>query len=131
MVEALLLTLGLYVADRVLGAAVGVFGIAGKDDVAAVPVLVLTVGAVSILCMPVALALSRMHERRADRYALDLTNNAAAFISAMKRLGIQNLAEERPTRLVEILFYSHPPIAARLDAARRWSRSAPAAGANR
>ena len=38
----------------------------------------------------------------------------------MKRLAAQNLAEERPSRLVEVLFYSHPPMAARIDAARAW-----------
>ena len=49
-----------------------------------------------------------------------MTRNAAAFSSAMRRLGAQNLAEEQPSRLVEILFHSHPSIAARLEAARAW-----------
>jgi Zn-dependent protease with chaperone function len=49
-----------------------------------------------------------------------MTRNVEAFTTAMRRLGAQNLAEERPSRLVELLFYSHPPIAARLDAARAW-----------
>ena len=119
-VEALLLTLGLYLADRVLETAAGRFGLTGKDDVAALPMLLLAVGAVSVLLLPLANAVSRAHERRADRYALDMTGNAPAFISAMKRLGAQNLAEERPSRLVELLFYSHPPMAARVDAARAW-----------
>jgi len=118
--EASLMTLGFYLADRVLTAAVGHFGIAAKDDVAGLPVLVLAGGAVSLALLPLANAVSRAHERRADRYALEMTKNAAAFSSAMKRLGAQNLAEERPSRLVEILFYSHPPIAARLEAARAW-----------
>jgi STE24 endopeptidase len=118
--ETSLMTLGFYLADRALIAASGHFGIAAKDDVAALPVLVLAGGAVSLTLLPLANAMSRAHERRADRYALELTKNAAAFSSAMKRLGAQNLAEERPSRLVEILFYSHPPIAARLDAARAW-----------
>ena len=118
--EASLMTLGFYLADRVLTAAVGHFGIAAKDDVAGLPVLVLAGGAVSLALLPLANAVSRAHERRADRYALEMTKNAAAFSSAMKRLGAQNLAEERPSRLVEILFYSHPPIAARLEAARVW-----------
>jgi hypothetical protein len=38
----------------------------------------------------------------------------------MKRLGAQNLAEEHPSRLVQILFYTHPPISARIDAAHVW-----------
>ena len=65
----------------------------------------------SLLLLPLVNAVSRAHERRADRYALDMTSNADAFISAMKRLGAQNLAEERPSRIVELLFHSHPPIA--------------------
>ena len=35
-----------------------------------------------------------------------------AFISAMKRLSQQNLAEDHPSPLVQWLFYSHPPIRA-------------------
>ena len=40
-----------------------------------------------------------------------------AFISAMRRLGAQNLAEEHPSKLVQWLFYSHPPIRERIAAA--------------
>ena len=118
--ESALLTLGFYLTDRVLEASVGRFGIVAKDDIAGLPLLLLTGGAVSLALLPLANAFSRAHERRADRYALDMTKNATAFASAMKRLAAQNLAEERPSRLVEILFHSHPPIAARLDAARDW-----------
>lgn len=118
--EVALLTLGLFVTDRALDMAIGHFGLAGKADVAGLPILVLAGGAVSLLLLPLVNAVSRAHERRADRYALDMTSNADAFISAMKRLGAQNLAEERPSRIVELLFHSHPPIAARLEAARNW-----------
>ena len=45
---------------------------------------------------PLVNALSRRNERRADRYALAMTGQPAAFISAMKRLAAQNLAEESP-----------------------------------
>jgi Zn-dependent protease with chaperone function len=68
--------------------------------------------------VPVAHAMSRAFERNADRLALDLTHNPAAFISAMRRLGAQNLAEENPSRIVQWLFYSHPPIRDRIAAAR-------------
>jgi Zn-dependent protease with chaperone function len=49
-----------------------------------------------------------------------MTKNAAAFVSAMRRLGAQHLAEEHPSRLVQLLFYSHPPVTARIEAARVW-----------
>ena len=124
-VETGLMTLGFFLADRAIDAAVGRFGIADKADPAAIPLLVLAGGAVSLALLPLANALSRAHERRADRYALEMTKNAAAFVSAMKRLGAQNLAEERPSRLVEWLFYTHPPVAARIEYAQRWSAPAP------
>ena len=67
---------------------------------------------------PLMNAVSRAHERRADAYALRLTSNPPAFISAMRRLGQQNLAEENPSRLVQAFFYTHPPIKERLRAAQ-------------
>lgn len=122
-VETALMTLGFFLADVVLSAGVGHFGITGKADVAALPLLALTGGAASIALSPLANALSRAHERRADRYALEMTRNVAAFVTAMKRLGARNLAEEHPSRFVEVLFYTHPPLAARIEAAQRWAQA--------
>ena len=119
--ETGLIVLGCYVADRALSAFATSFGLQGKGDIAALPLLVLAIGAVSLTLMPIANAFSRWHERRADRYALDMTGNPEAFISAMKRLAAQNLAEEQPARWVEVLFHSHPSTSARIGAARRWS----------
>jgi STE24 endopeptidase len=119
--ETVLIAAGFFVADRALAAFAGSFGLAGKGDVAALPILLLAAGAVSILFLPVANGVSRAHERRADRYALAMTRNAEAFITAMKRLAAQNLAEERPSRFVEWLLHSHPSTQSRIDAARRWA----------
>jgi STE24 endopeptidase len=112
------LALGDY-ALRNLGPSLGLTGI---DDVAGLPLLILSASVLSLLLLPLANAISRNHEYRADRYALDLTGNVPAFLSAMRKLGAQNLAEERPSRLVEVLFHTHPPIARRLDAAAVWAR---------
>lgn len=119
--ESVLIVAGLYLADGILSRFAGGFGLAGKADIAGLPLLVLTLGAVSMALLPVANAFSRAHERRADRYALRMTNNATAFVTAMKRLAAQNLAEEAPSRLVEVLFHSHPPIRARIAAAQDWA----------
>jgi len=119
--ETGLIVAGLFIADRVVEASAGPLGLAGKTDLAALPLIILTMGGVSLLLMPLANAFSRAHERRADRYALDLTSNAGGFVSAMKRLAAQNLAEERPSRLVELLFHSHPSTSARIAAAQAWS----------
>lgn len=115
--ETVLIAVGFYVTDAVLSAWSTSFGAAGKDDFALLPLLLLTMGAVSLVLMPLRNALSRSHERRADRFALRLTRNVDAFVTAMKRLSAQNLAEEQPSRLVEVLFHSHPSIRSRIDAA--------------
>ena len=120
--ETILIALGFYLADAVLARLAMSFGLTGKGDVAVLPLLLLAAGAVSLALMPVANAFSRAYERRADRYALEMTRNVPAFVSAMKRLGAQNLAEEHPSRLVQILFYTHPPISARIDAAQAWAK---------
>jgi len=116
--ESSLILAGFYLASRTLAALAPVFGLRGVDDVAGLPLLVLAAGAVSLAAVPIAHALSRAFERRADRFALDLTRNPQAFISAMRRLGAQNLAEEHPSKIVQWLFYSHPPMLERIAAAR-------------
>ncbi len=120
LVETVLITVGCFVANRVLDMLAESAGLTGKGDVAALPLLALALGGVSLALMPIANALSRAHERRADRYALKMTGNAPAFIAAMKRLAAQNLAEEEPSRLVQILFHTHPPIASRIAAAKQY-----------
>lgn len=75
-------------------------------------------GSVLVAATPLDHALSRANERRADAYALRLTRQSAAFVSAMRRLAAQNLAEQHPSTLTLWLFHSHPPIDERIQAAR-------------
>ena len=109
---------GFFAADRALRWAVPYFGLHGAADPAGLPVLLIAAGAVSLAVKPLMNAVSRSHERRADAYALRMTSNPPAFISAMRRLGQQNLAEEHPSRIVQALFYTHPPMKDRLRAAQ-------------
>jgi len=122
--ESVLVVGGFYAASLVLRLAAGHAGLRGADDVAGLPLLLLTAGAVSLVTVPIAHAMSRRFERSADRFALDMTRNPGAFISAMRRLGAQNLAEEQPSRLVQWLFYSHPPMRDRIAAAQAFAERA-------
>lgn len=115
--DCVLLPIGFFLASRVLVWSVPRLGLSGPADVAGLPLVVLAVGTVFVLTMPLLYARSRAAERRADRFALALTRNPTAFVSAMRRLGQQNLAEDRPSRLVQWLFYSHPPLHERIAAA--------------
>ena len=93
-------------------------GLAGVADVAGLPIAVLAAGAVLLLLAPVTNLVSRRLERRADRYAVDLTGKPEALASGLRRLAAQSLAEERPSRVTAWLSYSHPPWSDRLLAAR-------------
>lgn len=119
--ESALIMAGFYAAARTLQALAPAAGLQSVADVAGLPLLLLAAGGVSLLMLPVAHAISRGHERRADRFALRLTQNPEAFVSAMRRLGAQSLAEEHPGRIVQWLFYSHPPMRERIAAARQFA----------
>ena len=56
------------------------------------------------------------------------TDDLLALADAVREVGlsydpIPSPAEERPSRLVRLLFYSHPPIRERIDAARAFTRT--------
>jgi len=77
--------------------------------------------AVAWVASPLQNAVSRSHERSADRAALELTRNVDAFVSAMRRLGARNLAEESPALLTRLFFHTHPPIDERIAFAMAWA----------
>ena len=60
--------------------------------------------------MPAMNAISRKHEREADRYAWENIAGIEPFITSMQKLADQNLAERTPNKFVEWLFHSHPSI---------------------
>jgi STE24 endopeptidase len=119
--ESVLILGGFFLAARLLARLAAPFGLYGVADVAGLPLLVLAAGAVSLVMLPAAHAMSRAFERSADRFALTMTRNPDAFISAMRRLGAQNLAEEHPSKIVQWLFYSHPPLRERIAAAQAFA----------
>jgi STE24 endopeptidase len=81
------------------------------------PVVGLVMTVASLMFTPLQLAWSRSIERKADRYAIDLTGNPAAYATAMARLAETNLADPNPPRPITLLLHSHPPLAERIAAA--------------
>ena len=92
-------------------------------DFANLPLLVLVSSALSLVLLPALNAYSRFAERQADRYCWGAVPSIAPYVSAMEKLNKQNLAESHPSRLVEILFHSHPPVSKRIAAAEEWART--------
>ncbi|MBI4757941.1 MAG: M48 family metalloprotease, partial [Chloroflexi bacterium] len=93
----------------------------GLDDIAAFPLLATSLGGFALATMPLANAYSRWREKLADEYALRITGNPAAFLSAMAKLANRNLAQVEPPRWAVWLLYTHPPIRERLRMGERCS----------
>lgn len=90
-------------------------------DFANLPLIVLVATVLGFLLMPALNAISRHHERQADRYAWENTLAIEPFISSMQKLADQNLAEREPAQWIEFLFHSHPSIGKRVAAAEAWA----------
>jgi STE24 endopeptidase len=120
-VQAVMFLLAFYLADLVLRASLMPLDFQGIADVAAFPLLLLSLGAFGLIVTPLNNAYSRYLETSADEAALELTANPRAFITAMTKLTNQNLTVADPSRWVELLFYDHPPYTKRVSLARHYN----------
>jgi STE24 endopeptidase len=119
-VSALATVLGLAAVSVALNWGVQRLSLGSVSDVAAMPLLVLALGAYQLLLMPIVNAVTRWRERLADQFALEITGDGAAYASALVRLADQNLAEVDPEPWVEFLLYSHPPLSKRIAMAQSY-----------
>jgi STE24 endopeptidase len=118
-VSAALSLVGFFAASRLLDALADRGPLEGPADLAALPLLLLSLGLYGVIAMPLGNAWSRRRESLADRAALRTTGLAGPFADAMRRLASLNLATPAPHPLVELIFYSHPSIARRIAMAER------------
>ena len=123
LVEALVTLAGFWAANEVLRYAIDQQHMfEHMADFANLPLLVLVSTGLSVLLMPALNAYSRFNERQADLYCWKSVSSIGPYVSAMEKLNEQNLGESHPSRVVEILFHSHPPVSKRIAAAEEWAR---------
>ena len=118
--QAAVILLGLYLSNLVLKASVVPFRFTGISDVAAFPMLLLSIAAFGIIITPLTNAYSRYVETAADKVAIELSANPQAFVAAMTRLTNQNLSVANPSRQQELLFYDHPSYTRRVSLANSY-----------
>jgi STE24 endopeptidase len=82
------------------------------------PAAVLLVLAAQAVVSPFFSAYSRRYERQADRFALDMTGDLAAFERVMITLAKHNLGDLAPPRLAYLLLFTHPTAPERIALAR-------------
>ena len=115
--------LSFYLMYRIFAWAVPAFGLTGIDDIAFFPMFMLAFIVFGLIVTPALNAYSRYLERAADLYSLQQVPQVETFISMMDKLGVMNLAEQNPSRLVEIFFYDHPPLEKRIAFAKKYAAS--------
>ena len=93
-------------------------------DAAALPALGLAAAIVSAPLSPIAAALSRAMERRADDFSLRVAGAPQAFISFERRAALQNLSDLEPGRVARALA-SHPPAGERIGVALAFAAREP------
>jgi len=123
VVQAFVTFIGFWAVKSALRFAVQREWFTAQYDFANLPLLVLVTSLVSLLLMPALNAYSRFTERQADLYCWKCVSDVTPYISAMEKLARQNLSESHPSRLVELLFHSHPPISKRIAAAEAWAKN--------
>jgi STE24 endopeptidase len=124
LMQAGITLVGFWAANEVLRYAIVErewFGLRSMGDFAGIPLLLLVSSVLSLLLLPFLNAYSRFNERQADRYAWANIPAIGPFVTAMNKLAGQNLAERNPSRVVEVLFHSHPPVSKRITAAEAWA----------
>ncbi|MCK5450152.1 MAG: M48 family metallopeptidase [Candidatus Omnitrophica bacterium] len=98
------------------------FGAKDVADPRFLAVIFLLVTIFGICLKPIRNLFSRILEKEADKFALDLTNSSSDFISVMEKLASINLAETNPSWIKKIFFYDHPPIVERIRMAKKFKR---------
>ena len=96
------------------------FGLRGPQDIATLPIFVFAFTVVGSLYSLITNAVSRNAEYAADRFALQMTGNVAAFEQTFRTLAKDNLSDPCPPEWVEIWLHDHPSIEKRIAAARAW-----------
>ncbi len=112
---------GFWICDRFLMS--GLIHSGGPLDYATLPVwtepwIMLILTLFNMALEPVMNGISRHHERQCDRYALQRTQQPAAYISAFSKLARQNKDDPCPHWLEVWWLHDHPPISQRLAMGR-------------
>lgn len=63
---------------------------------------------------PLSSYLSRRHEREADRFACEITENTEGMATSLIKLSKDNLSNLHPHPLYAAFYYSHPPVVERV-----------------
>ena len=89
--------------------------ISSVNSISSLPLFLLLTAILLFASSPISNYISRYQETRADRYAIEMTENKEAAISAFQELTRAGLSQVNPPLLVKWLRYSHPAMLERIS----------------
>lgn len=123
LISGLLIIPPFYIADYALRSAVAASSLPSMTDPAGIPLIFAVLIGMSFALQPISNWLSRIVERNADEFALKAADDSEAQASAERRLADLSLSVDSPSRLVELIFYTHPPSSKRVQLAENWKKT--------
>jgi len=91
------------------------FGFSGPLPYAGLMLAAIVLKPAAFFFTPIGAAVSRKYEKDADRYVLGLVGSTRFLAQALKRLAKENLANLHPHPTYVAFYYSHPPLAERVE----------------
>ncbi|MFE8700280.1 M48 family metallopeptidase [Cytobacillus sp. FJAT-54145] len=115
----LLSLLGLYLTYRIMHYVIDRWGEAFKipsvHDIRSLPLFLMILSMLMFVSSPLSNTVSRYQETRADRYAINMTDDSEAAIQTFQELTRAGLSQVNPPLLVKIFRYGHPTMLERIS----------------
>lgn len=110
---------GLYLTYRIMNWVIERYGkelkIPDVKDIRSLPLFFMIISMLLFASSPFSNLISRYEEKRADRFAINMTQNPEAAITSFQELTRSGLSQVNPPLLVKIFRYSHPSMLERIS----------------
>lgn len=120
VIQSALTFISFYAVDQLIQQTMNQFNYVHIDDIALLPMLLYFLTVINLMVMPLTNWFSRMVEKEADRFSIEVTKKPEDFISLMEKLAKMNLSEMKPNKWVERILYDHPSIDNRINFAKTY-----------
>ncbi|MBM7624478.1 M48 family metallopeptidase [Sporohalobacter salinus] len=120
-IEALSLLFTVFLVSKLWQPATKLFGYTEVYSIISLPLFLLVTGILNWLLSPLGLIFSRLTEKRADNFALQLIDNSDDLATAFVKLADDSLSKLEYNWYDLLFKASHPPIGKRVEKALYWS----------
>lgn len=115
----LLSLVGLFLTAKIMEFVISRWGevlkIPAVHDIRSLPLFLLIISMLLFLSSPLTNFVSRYQESRADKYAIEMTDNTESGIQTFQELTRAGLSQVNPPILVKIFRYGHPTMLERIS----------------